>query len=232
MHCSLYYNSIHFPAGTKLQKRLARGDPGINPLDAACKQHDIAYSLNKSLEERHKADQILENAAWERVKSKDASAGEKAAAWFVTTGMKGKRKLGMGVKKPAVSFKRGILQKMTFEPASTATKTASNALKAARLVVKKLGGRRHVKVPRIIPIAKSGGVLPLIPIFAALGALGSLAGGASAIAKTAIDVKNAQKKLEEDQRHNKAMESIGKGLYVRKNAKGGYGLFLKKQTKN
>lgn len=30
--------------GTKLKERLARGDRGINPLDEAAKEHDIAYS--------------------------------------------------------------------------------------------------------------------------------------------------------------------------------------------
>lgn len=59
-----------------------------------------------------------------------------------------------------------------------------------------------------------------------------LVGGASAIAKTVIDSRNAKKKLEEDKRHNKTMEEIGRigsGLYLRKNVKGGLGLFLKKQ---
>ncbi|KAK9700975.1 Phospholipase A2-like domain [Popillia japonica] len=96
---------LHLPGypycgpGTKLQKHLARGDPGINLLDAACKEHDIAYSQNKDLSSRHRADLILENKAWSRVKSKDACVGEKAAAWSVTNAMKIKRKLGMGLKK-------------------------------------------------------------------------------------------------------------------------------------
>lgn len=30
--------------GTKLEKRLRRGDPGINALDRSCREHDIAYS--------------------------------------------------------------------------------------------------------------------------------------------------------------------------------------------
>lgn len=40
---------LHIPGyqfcgpGTKLAKRIARGDHGINPLDTACKEHDIAY---------------------------------------------------------------------------------------------------------------------------------------------------------------------------------------------
>lgn len=230
---------LHLPGyqycgpGTKLQKRLARGDAGINPLDAACKQHDIAYSQFKSLEDRHKADQILENKAWERVKSREASLGERAAALTVTAGMKTKRKLGMGKKNP--SFHRDIVGKIRKSmkkspPASTLKKSAMIAMKAARTAVKKTGKQR-VKIPRVIPL-KSGGFLPLIPLFAGLSALGALTGGASAIAKTVIDAKNAKKKLEEDHRHNTAMESIGakgSGLYLRKSARGGLGLYLKKQ---
>lgn len=85
--------------GTKLQKRLARGDPGINALDAACKQHDIAYSRSNNLVDRHRADKILQETAWSRIKSKDASLGEKAASWLVTNSMKAKRKFGMGYKR-------------------------------------------------------------------------------------------------------------------------------------
>lgn len=107
------------------------------------------------------------------------------------------------------------------------------ALKLARNTVRKAGGRKRIRIPRIIPFeTKVGGFLPLIPLFAGLSALGSVAGGASAIAKTVIDAKNAKKKMEEDRRHNAAMEAIGKkgsGLYLRKSPKGGFGLFLKKQ---
>lgn len=94
---------LHIPGyqycgpGTKLHKRLARGDPGINPLDKACREHDIAYNQSSDLEDRHKADYLIEQRAWERVLAKDAKLGEKAAAWGVTNAMKVKRKLGMGV---------------------------------------------------------------------------------------------------------------------------------------
>jgi hypothetical protein len=60
---------------TKLDERLARGDQGINPLDAGCKVHDIAYRDNKDLENRHKADNELEHKALGRLFSKDASIG-------------------------------------------------------------------------------------------------------------------------------------------------------------
>ncbi|XP_025405850.1 uncharacterized protein LOC112680073, partial [Sipha flava] len=91
---------IHVPGyqfcgpGTKLEKRLERGDKGINPLDSACRDHDIAYSKSNNLVDRHKADRELENRAWERVKS--GSIKEKAVAYAVMNAMKAKRKIGMG----------------------------------------------------------------------------------------------------------------------------------------
>jgi len=42
--------------GTKLKKRLKRGDPGINRLDKIAKQHDIDYSKAKNLRDKWKAD--------------------------------------------------------------------------------------------------------------------------------------------------------------------------------
>ena len=49
---------VHIPdyqfcrSGTRLAKRLARGDRGINRLDAACREHDIAYSRSNDLADR------------------------------------------------------------------------------------------------------------------------------------------------------------------------------------
>ena len=48
--------------GTNQKKRLARGDPGINRLDRIAKQHDIDYSVAKSLMEKHAADKKMINA--------------------------------------------------------------------------------------------------------------------------------------------------------------------------
>ena len=85
---------------TKLAKRLARGDRGINQLDVACKDHDIAYSQNReNINARHKADRILAEKSWERVRSGDASLGEKAAALTVANTMNLKTKLGFGIEK-------------------------------------------------------------------------------------------------------------------------------------
>ena len=66
---------------------------------------------------------------------------------------------------------------------------------------------------------KEGGIFPLlIPILAGIGALGSLAGAASGIAKTVIDKQNNEIKNQEQERHNKEIETIakGNGLYLTK----------------
>lgn len=96
---------LHLPGyqycgpGTKLKKRLARGDPGINKLDAACKEHDIAYSKFSDSKNRSLADNVLAERAWERVKATDSNLGERAAAWAITNIMKTKAKLGSGKRK-------------------------------------------------------------------------------------------------------------------------------------
>ncbi|KAJ8912558.1 hypothetical protein NQ315_006630 [Exocentrus adspersus] len=187
--------------GTKLKERLSKGQQGVNPLDGFCRKHDIAYSQCSDLQDRNKADYELKQRAWERVKSKDAKFGEKAAAWLVTTAMKAKRNLDKGIKQggrvtkspppQTNSFRRGVIKKVA---KNTLKKSASIALKAARVAIKKVGGKNKVRVPRVIPFDHSGGFLPLLPILGALGTVGSLAGGASAIAKTIIDAKNAKKK--------------------------------------
>ena len=82
--------------GTRLQKRLALGQMGVNKLDSLCRAHDIAYAEKKNLSDRHKADKILEDAAWEIAKSPNSGVGERAASWFVSNAMKGKRLLGLG----------------------------------------------------------------------------------------------------------------------------------------
>ena len=96
---------LHLPGynycspGTKLQARLARGDLPINPLDAACQKHDIAYLKVKEVASRNAADRVLADRAWQRVRSKDATFGEKAAAYAVTNIMNAKSKMGMGFNK-------------------------------------------------------------------------------------------------------------------------------------
>lgn len=204
--------------GTRLRERLARGETGINKLDNACMQHDIAYDNSNSLNDRHKADLQLINMAKRRLQSKDATKGEKIASWLVDKAMKTKLKLGAGVR----NFK-GLIRKMKSQLKRYKPKNNRAAIKCMYLAAKKMIPKNcKVKLPRVIPIPKTGGILPLIPIFAGLSALGALAGGAAGITKAVNDYKLAKNDLKESVRHNKMMESIaiGKGLYIKPYKKG------------
>lgn len=221
---------VHVPGyqfcgpGTKLKERLKRGDKGINQLDKYCREHDIAYSQKKDLKERHKADELLASKAWERVKAKDSSIGERLTSLAIAGMMKAKVKLGLGKKKSFSTYVKQIMSKMRHSPHS------ANQIKNALHIAKKLKNK-NIKIPtrgRIITL-KQGGFLPfLIPLFAGLSALGSMAGGASAIASAVNKAKAAKVAMDEAKRHNEAMEKaqIGKGLYL-KPYKSGCGLYLK-----
>lgn len=231
----------HIILGTKLEKRLARGDEGVNPLDSACKEHDIAYT-SKDTEDRYLADKKLQKAAVKRIFAKDASLGERATALGVAVAMKAKRALtkrGKGMaaaRKPMlknknktklVSFNtiiknaRVAIKKIKPDNVDAAIRVAVDSIKSAK------SGKR-VKRPRVIPIpTRSGGILPLIPIFAGLGALGSIAGGAAGIINAINQYRNAKGQLAENKRHNMEMEAIaigkhtkGAGFYLRTNKKG------------
>ena len=170
--------------GTKLKQRLAREDIGINPLDAACKEHDIAYSVNRdNIELRNSADRILADKAWQRVSAKDASFGEKSAAYAVTNIMKLKNKLGMGISFNKI-VKAASVSKLKNKKASAVIRAA---LKKARTSVKGAGGKNKGKFPRVLPVPKNrmGGFL--VPLFAGLSATGALAGGAAGVAKAVND---------------------------------------------
>jgi hypothetical protein len=178
---------LHLPGyqycgpGTNLKKRLARGDKGINLLDSACREHDIAYDRSNSLADRNEADHILENRAWERFKAKDSNLKEKAAAWGVTNAMKIKRKMGAGCGfKAAVKAAKKALKDNMSE--KNMLKLTKKCVSAARKIFRK--NNKKTRMPRVIPIPKTGGMLPLIPIFAGLSALGSLTGGIAGIVKT------------------------------------------------
>lgn len=110
---------LHIPGyqycgpGTKLSERLARGDPGINPLDSACKDHDIAYSHNREdITARNAADKVLAGRAWKRVFAPDAGIGERAAALLVTNMMNAKSKVGMGAKNSRRRLKRKLKRRV------------------------------------------------------------------------------------------------------------------------
>lgn len=123
---------IHIPGyqycgpGTNLEKRLARGDVGINKLDAACKDHDIAYGESTNSKNRYKADKILTARASKRIYSKDANLSERAAALLVTSLMGAKMglsKIGLGLnshsKKKNIRKKSKILRAKTIKKRPT-----------------------------------------------------------------------------------------------------------------
>ncbi|KAL4127110.1 hypothetical protein QTP88_011308 [Uroleucon formosanum] len=183
--------------GTNLKKRLARGDKGINLLDSACRDHDIAYDQSNSIADRNKADYILEQRAWDRFKSKDSSLKEKAVAWGVTTAMKAKRKIGGGC-----GFKTAIKAAKSTMKKNIGEKNLTKLTKKCVAVARKTFKIKKTKVPRTITIPKKGGVLPLIPIFAGLSALGALTGGVANVVKVANEF------------NRNAPSHLGKGLYL------------------
>lgn len=207
--------------GTKLEERLKKNQKGINPLDEACKEHDIAY--NNPTSNRREADRILENAAWNRVKASDSSIPEKVASWLVTNTMKMKRKIGAGIQRQrTTTLKRAITAAKNVVKNSKA-KTINTLTKQALLAAKKeLRGKRVIGHPRILKVPKiSGGFLQaVIPILSGLSALGSIVGGVSGIAKAISDFNAAKTS-------NKPTKiTSGQGLYI-KPYKQGFGIISK-----
>ena len=84
--------------GTHLEKRLGRGDWDINPLGAACRGYDIAYSRSKYLTKWYVADKILAEEARKRISAKNSTLRKKAAATAVWAAVKTKMRIGMGLK--------------------------------------------------------------------------------------------------------------------------------------
>lgn len=208
---------LHLPGyqycgpGTDLKKRLALGQSGINGLDSACRDHDIAYDKNNSLSERNAADGVLEERAWSRVLAKDANFKEKAAAWLVTTAMKAKRKIGAGcgfvniVKACKKALKKSVKAGSRTENMG---KLIKSAVCVARKHVKKTRGRSNNnnknKPPRVIRVPKTGGSLSLIPILAGLSALGTLSGGVANIVRTIHGIRSG----------GQSPIHLGKGMYL------------------
>lgn len=236
--------------GTHLKKRLERGDPGINPLDAACKVHDIAYNQNKDSTERGKADKILQKEAMKRVYSKDATLGERAVALGVAAAMKVKRTVsGTGLSKKKKRTLKNIKKKkpISFAHLVKNAKVAIKefkpdnldaAIKVAMSSTRECKKGKNVQEPRTIKLPSiKGGILPLVPIFAGLGALGSIVGSAAGVANAINNVRKGQRELDESKRHNQAMEAIalgdrkGRGYYLQ-TFKKGRGFYLKRFPKN
>lgn len=112
-------------------------------------------------------------------------------------------------------------------------KASELAVDAAKLAVaKKKFNKSKIQngLPRVIPVPKIGGALPIVPIFAGLSALGALMGGSSSVANAVIATINAKKRLAENKRHNEMMEAISLGKSTSSSSSSsnhnGKGLFL------
>lgn len=229
---------LHLPGynycgpGTKLEKRLKRGDVGVNPLDEACKLHDIAYAQNTSLENRHRADLELTSAAERRWRESN-SLSERLLALGVNKIMKYKVKRGMGVNlKNVITAARKAVKKRVSNKKNTPTNNQliSAAIRAARKAIKHKGAKYHpLKKPRVIPLPKKGGFLPLIPILGALAAAGSLAGGVTTAAKNIYEM--VQKKNPNNNVKDSIPHALGRGMYMAPYKKG-MGLYLTPYQKN
>lgn len=234
---------LHLPGyqfcgpGTHLKKRLSLGQTGINKLDSACRDHDIAYEASNLPADRERADIVLENRAWENFKSDDTGFGEKVASWTVTTGMKAKRATGGGFKNVVGVAKKAIKKSIKTCPGTrNMTKLIKSAISAARKHVRKI---KICRPPRIIKVPKTGGALTLMPILAGLSALGTLAGGATRVVKIIRDITSKSSDGEGDSDGRSSVQ-LGGGLYLHpftSKSGGGYGGYkigktVKKKIKN
>ena len=197
--------------GTRLEEKLKNQIPGVNKLDEACKEHDIAYARSEGdIQKRHAADRVLADKAWQRVKAQDSSLGEKAAAMGVAGAMKAKVAIGAGLKiihKEMASKKPGTLRQAT-----------AYALKVAR---KTFSPKSHKKIlgARVISIPKKGGVLSkIIPALTSLSAVGHL---------PACKIEDAVKSVVDIQRSKNCPGSkkIGGSIHIKPFRKG-FGLYL------
>jgi len=134
---------LHIPGyqfcgpGTRLTKRLVRGDEGINPLDAACREHDIAYSRSNDLIDRH-ADNVLADKALERVIGRDSALSERAAAAAVWAAKKAK---SMGMKPKKKMRKKATKKRILSTGKTRRCVTVSTNVGRARILDRRSGQR-------------------------------------------------------------------------------------------
>jgi hypothetical protein len=82
---------------TKLQKRLSEGYRGVNDLDQACLQHDMAYNNYSDTPNRNVADRILANASDLIAGNPNTPEEVRRDSQLVSNIMTAKSKFGMGV---------------------------------------------------------------------------------------------------------------------------------------
>ncbi|KYN28707.1 hypothetical protein ALC57_01873 [Trachymyrmex cornetzi] len=125
--------------GTRLEKQLARGDRGINLLDAACREHDIAYSHSNDLVERQVADNILAEKARKRITASDSTLRERAAATAIWAAMNAKTKIDMGLKQRRRRRARGFFRQRN---AAARRPARSTAARRSPIIGRRGGGSR------------------------------------------------------------------------------------------
>ena len=178
-------------------------------MDAACRDHDIAYEASNLSGDREKADRELENRAWENFKSADTGFSEKAASWAVTTGMKAKRRVGgggggCGFKNVVGVAKKAIKKSIKACPGtSNMSKLIKSGIAAAKKYTR--GINTTCKPPRVIKVPRTGGALALIPILSGLSALGTLVGGVANVVKVIRGITS---------KRNGSAIQLGGGLYL------------------
>lgn len=194
-----------------MDKRLARGDEGINPLDSACKEHDIEYASSAKSKDRYLADKKLQKAAMKRIIAKDSSLGERATALGVAIAMKAKRTLSKKGKGLTAKKKKRVAFNTLVKNARAAIKQskpidAEAAVRVAVDAVKRSKHGKQVKKPRIIKMpTRMGGSLALIPIFSGLSVLGSISGGSKGIIKAINQCMDEVKEHKDDDHENDAI---------------------------
>jgi hypothetical protein len=82
---------------TKLDKRLSQGYRGVNKLDRACLDHDVAYAIHSDTAGRNTADDVLAAAASKIALDDSVPDWERKDARTVAAIMSAKARLGMGI---------------------------------------------------------------------------------------------------------------------------------------
>lgn len=248
--------------GTRLAKKLEKGVKPKNALDELAMHHDIAYSKSNNLKDRHQADYALQEGAWKRVKAKDAGFGEKTAAWLTTNAMKAKRALGAGVltkypvtladdqqAKLSTAIQQGKAVNLTVSRHRSKDSVINETyLPLSRYQIQNIKkGKCRIKLSAAqLKKIKSGGFLPLPILIAAAPAAAS---AISSLSDAYSKWRTNDKLVEEQIRHNKAIEEQkrgtgvvvasskrkprkrkGAGIYVNKKPKQGDGLYINKKA--
>jgi len=81
---------------TKLDKRLSQGYRGVNKLDRACLNHDVAYAVQSDTAGRNAADDVLAAAASKLALDDGVPEREKKDARTVAAIMCAKSRFGLG----------------------------------------------------------------------------------------------------------------------------------------